>query len=51
MEGLEDGIKEGVDVLLEDTSRVVVDVRNVRFDDIGVRATKEGEAAVASLTK
>ena len=50
VERLEDGVKHGVDVLLQDTSRVVVNTRDVRLDDIGVRAAEESEATVASLT-
>jgi len=47
MERLVDGIEEVVDVLLEDTRLVVVDLGNVRLDDIGVRTTEKVGAAVA----
>lgn len=49
MEGLEDGIKEVIDVRLEDTGLFVVDSRNVRLYDVLVRSADEVEAAVAHL--
>jgi len=43
VEGLVDGVEEGVDVLLEDTSLVIVDAGNVVLNDVGVGGAKEGE--------
>ncbi len=40
MEGLEDGVEKVVDVLLEDTSLVVVDSGDVGTDDISIRAAE-----------
>jgi hypothetical protein len=49
VEGLVDGIEHGVDVLLEDTSRVVVDVGNVVLNDVGVGSAEESEGTIACL--
>jgi len=46
IEDTEDGIKEGVDVLLEETSNVVVRLGDVVPDQIVVSGAEEGSAAV-----
>jgi hypothetical protein len=51
VEGLVDGIEHGVDVLLEDTCRIVVEVGNVVLNDVGVGGAKESGGTIASLTE